>query len=374
MIAFLTVVDLFATQALLPELTRHYEVSPAAMGLAVNASTAGMAVSGLATALLSRHIPRRTGVVVCLALLAAPTALLALAPDLATFAVLRLVQGLLMAAAFTLTLAYLGESYSASESAGAFAAYITGNVVSNLAGRLLAASVADRLGLDVSFYVFAALNLAGAALAFYALKRMAPLMEDRPHGSSLAAMRRHVATPGLVRGFAIGFCILFVFIGVFTYVNFVLVAQPIAVSQMQLGLVYLVFLPSVVTTPLAGPLVARVGVRGALLAGFTLAGAGLPLLLTDNLAGVLTGLTLAASGTFLAQATATGYVSRAAVSDRGAASGLYLSSYFLGGIAGAALLGLVFDGWGWTATIAVMAGVLVLAMLIAKDMSEPRAL
>src|SRR5260221_3660382 len=43
--AFLTVVDLFATQAILPSLTKHYNVTPAAMGFAVNASTMGMAVS-----------------------------------------------------------------------------------------------------------------------------------------------------------------------------------------------------------------------------------------------------------------------------------------------------------------------------------------
>ncbi len=35
--AFLTVVDLFATQAILPSLTKAYHVTPAAMGLAVNA-------------------------------------------------------------------------------------------------------------------------------------------------------------------------------------------------------------------------------------------------------------------------------------------------------------------------------------------------
>ena len=34
-IAFLTLVDLFATQAILPSLVAHYGVSPAAMGLAV---------------------------------------------------------------------------------------------------------------------------------------------------------------------------------------------------------------------------------------------------------------------------------------------------------------------------------------------------
>ena len=37
--AFLTVVDLFATQAILPSLTRAYRVTPAAMGFAVNPIT-----------------------------------------------------------------------------------------------------------------------------------------------------------------------------------------------------------------------------------------------------------------------------------------------------------------------------------------------
>ena len=56
--AFLTVVDLFATQAILPSLVRHYQVSPAAMGFAVNASTMGMAVSGPARgAVLAAHRP-----------------------------------------------------------------------------------------------------------------------------------------------------------------------------------------------------------------------------------------------------------------------------------------------------------------------------
>ena len=53
--AFLTVVDLFATQAILPSLTRHFGVSPAAMGLAVNASTIGMAIAGLGVGLLGQR-------------------------------------------------------------------------------------------------------------------------------------------------------------------------------------------------------------------------------------------------------------------------------------------------------------------------------
>ena len=172
--AFLTVVDLFATQAILPSLTRSYQVTPAAMGFAVNASTMGMAVAGLAVALFSRKINRRLGILFSLALLSIPTALLATAPDLTTFTILRVAQGLCMASAFTLTLAYLGEECSASDAGGAFAAYITGNVASNLIGRLISAGIADHLSLASNFYFFAALNLAGAVLVYNTIRLRIP--------------------------------------------------------------------------------------------------------------------------------------------------------------------------------------------------------
>ena len=127
------------------------------MGFAVNASTFGMAVAGLGVAYFSRRIDRRRGILVEPPLLAIPTALLAVAPDLAIFTLLRIAQGLCMASAFTLTLAYLGEHCTHADAAGAFAAYITGNVASNLFGRLLAAALADHLGLGPTFY-----GLAGA--------------------------------------------------------------------------------------------------------------------------------------------------------------------------------------------------------------------
>ena len=59
LIAFLTVVDLFATQAILPSLARAYATTPAVMSFAVNASTIGMAVAGLAMAVVGRRIDRR---------------------------------------------------------------------------------------------------------------------------------------------------------------------------------------------------------------------------------------------------------------------------------------------------------------------------
>jgi predicted MFS family arabinose efflux permease len=341
------------------------------MGSAVNASTLGMAIAGLCVAIFSRKIDRRLGILISLAVLAIPTALLASAPNLAVFTLLRVAQGLCMASAFTLTLAYLGEHPSAVDSATASAAYITGNVASNFIGRFVSAGVADHFGLASNFYFFAALNLAGAVLVYFTVHRTPPAhCLGRTVETQFASWALHLRNPRLLAAFGIGFCILFAFIGTFTYVNFVLVRPPFMTGPMELGFVYFVFLPSVITTPLAGRVIGRLGTRATFWASFGLAGAGLPLLLTPSFPGVLAGLVLVGVGTFFAQATATGYVSRTATSDRGSASGIYLACYFFGGMVGSAVLGQIFDRFGWPACVAGIGASLAIAALLASRLRE----
>jgi MFS transporter, YNFM family, putative membrane transport protein len=364
--AFLTVVDLFATQAILPSLARHYQVTPAAMGFAVNATTMGMAAAGLVVGFFSPHIDRRLGILISLAVLAIPTSLLASAPDLTTFTLLRIAQGLCMASAFALTLAYLGEQCSAMDAGGAFAAYITGNVASNLIGRLISAAIADKLGLASNFYFFALLNLAGAVLVYFAIKRVKPMHAMDDVSSPLAATIAHWRNPQLRAAFGIGFCILFAFIGTFTYVNFVLVRSPLSLGMMDLGFVYFVFLPSIVTTLLAGRAVALFGTRPAIWGALVAAAVGLPLLLSAHLADVLAGMVLIGVGTFFAQAAATGFVGQAAQDNRGVASGTYLACYFAGGLVGSAVLGQLFDHLGWTACVAGVGASLAVAAILTR--------
>ena len=368
--AFLTVVDLFAAQALLPTLTDHYQVSPAAMGIAVNACTLGMAIGGLAVALLSGRIDRRRGVLMSLSALAIPTLLLAIAPDLWSFALLRIAQGLCMSAAFGLTLAYLGERFEANEAAGAFAAYITGNVASNLIGRFIAAATVQSAGLSASFAVFALLNLSGAALVYRTMHHVPE--QTSPRGVSQAMTmedwRSHLSNRSLRPAFGIGFCILFAFIGTFTYINFVLINPPHSVGMMQLGIIYFVFLPSILTTPIAGHVRERYGVGISLAGGLLTALIGLPLLLSSDLSAVLTGMVLVAAGTFFAQAVVTGYVSRTAKSNRAAASGIYLAAYFSGGLAGSAVIGYLFEKSGWSAAVAGIGASLIAATYLAQKL------
>ncbi len=98
--------------------------------------------------------------------------------------------------------------------------------------------------------------------------------------------------------------------------------------------------------------------------GMALSALGLPAMAAGELRAMLVGLAFFGVGTFLAQAAATGHVSRRAAGDRGAASGLYLASYFSGGLAGSFVLGRVFDRFGWEACVAgigmaILAGALL---------------
>lgn len=372
LIAFLTLIDLFGSQALLPTLVETYGVTPAAMGFAVNASTIGMALASLVVAIFARSIDRKRGIWICLALLSIPTMLLAQTSDLTTFTLLRILQGVFMSAAFTLTLTYLSEECSLTAVAGAMAAYITGNVASNLFGRLLASGLADNLGLAESFYGFALLNLAGALVAyFYFGSTSGPRRQTEAEaGSVVEAWLDHLKNAKLVAMVAIGFILLFVFVATFTYANFILFEPPFALPQAAIGLVYFVFAPAILTTPLAAGSVARFGARTSFLAAIAASIIGLLLLLTASLVLFLIGLALVGAGLFFAQSVATAYVGRTATHDHAAANGAYLASYYLGGIAGAFLIGQVFQMQGWSLSVLVLTALTALAGLLALKMGR----
>ena len=75
-------------------------------------------------------------------------------------------------------------------------------------------------------------------------------------------------------------------------------------------------------------------------------------------------MVLVACGTFFAQACTTGFVGQASDGNRGVASGTYLACYFGGGLVGQAVLGQLFDRFGWAACVAGVGVALAVAALL----------
>lgn len=369
LVSFMTLTDLFGAQALLPRLVDAFRTDAATMGFAVNAATFGMAVAGLVVAWFADRIDRKRGIWISLACLAVPTFLLGVVDTVGLFLALRVVQGAFMAAAFTLTITYLSEECDVTAAGGAMAAYITGNVAANLFGRILAVSAADMFGLTGFFWLFAAMNLLGAALAFTLLGARDAYPPKRA-GSPAAAWRRHLARPALRSAFAIGFAILFVFVGVFTYVNLHL-TQTLGVDAALLGVVYLVFLPALFTTPYAAKAVSRFGPQRVFQAAGVASLAGVGMTLAPSLTLVLAGLAILGVATFFMQAAATGFVGRTAEGDRAAANGLYLTSYYLGGLIGALVLGRAYEAGAWPLVVGIVALALGATLLLASALRNP---
>ncbi|MEL6318131.1 MAG: MFS transporter, partial [Pseudomonadota bacterium] len=266
------------------------------------------------------------------------------------------------------------EHCSVTAASGAMAAYITGNVASNLFGRLLATGVAEGIGLSEAFYAFAALNLAGGALAAAVIGLREPRgAPARGGGRARAALGAHLRQPELRSAFIVGFLILFAFVGVYTFVNLELTGPAYGLEPAMLGLVYFVFLPSMLTTPSAGAVARRFGARRVVLASLALAGAGLALTVFGLLWAMLAGLAVVAVGLFFAQGAATGYVGRVATHDHGAASGLYLTSYYLGGLVGAFAVGQAYQAAGWSGVAAAVAAALAAGAAATWRMRDPGA-
>ncbi|MEO1365499.1 MAG: MFS transporter, partial [Pseudomonadota bacterium] len=179
-------------------------------------------------------------------------------------------------------------------------------------------------------------NLAGAVAAYLYLGSRdshGHVLDDA--GSVIEAWKDHLTNARLVAMVGIGFILLFVFVATFTYANFILSEAPFALPQTMIGLVYFVFAPAILTTPLAAASVKRYGARASFHGAIAVSLVGLLLLLTQSLVLFLAGLAMVGAGLFFAQSVATGYVGRTATHDHAAANGLYLASYYLGGIAGA---------------------------------------
>jgi len=157
-------------------------------------------------------------------------------------------------------------------------------------------------------------------------------------------------------GFA-GFNSLFCHVGLFTYANFHLARPPFSLSTTGLGLIFLVYALGMVVTPLAGKIIDRVGYRLGACWAIACICAGVLLTLATTLPLFVLGLAVASTGIFIMQASASSHVGKVAEGNLSAATGLYVSCYYLGGSAGATLLALPWKWGGWPAVV----GMIILA-------------
>lgn len=344
---------LYATQAILPELSAAFAITPDQASWTVSVSTLALALFVLPLSMLSERFGRQRLITISVTVAVVLSLLVPLAPDLTTLIALRAAQGAAIAGVPAAAMAYLSEELPPRALAGAVGLFVAGNSIGGMGGRVLTGWVAEGWGWRVALLAVGVLALL-CAVAYRLLIpdsrnfRAAPL---RPR-AMLATVGTHLGNPLLRRLYLLGLLFMGVFGCVYTVVGYRLVAG-FGLSQGLVGSVFVIYLVGTVSSAGSGRLVGRLGRRGALYLAIGTIGLGLLLTLGDSLAWVLTGLVLITAGFFAGHATASGAVSRTATTARAQASALYQMAYYLGSSLGGTLGALAYHAAGWDAAVAL---------------------
>jgi MFS transporter, YNFM family, putative membrane transport protein len=366
-------IDLYATQALLPMLAREFAASPAAVSHTVSATTFAVALIAPFTGAVADAVGRKRVIVAAMFALVVPTVMVALAPSLGAMIFWRFVQGLMLPPIFAVTVAYIGEEFPA-EATAMTGIYVAASGVGGFLSRFLTGVLAEQFGWRWAFVGLALVTLACAAGGALLLPPERRFRRSGGIVASLGFIAAHLRNTRLLATYAVGFGVLFGFVAVFTYINFLLAAPPFLLSTAALGAIFVVYLVGVAIAPLTGWLVASFGRRRLVALASGLWVAGLAITLASSLWAILLGLAICVACGFLCQSCATSYVAVNARQARSSAVGLYVTIYYIGGGAGAVLGGYAWDAAGWPGCIATVAVVVVaVATLALRFWREPAA-
>ncbi|WP_329610002.1 MFS transporter [Microaerobacter geothermalis] len=126
-----------------------------------------------------------------------------------------------------------------------------------------------------------------------------------------------------------------------------------------------------IVTPLFGFLSHRLGLLNLIRIGATTGIIGILLSGAEGVLWIVLGLLLFTGGHFTAHSAASSWIGSKAKQGKGAASGMYLVSYYTGGSLGSTLLGYIWSEWNWSGVkwvvILILAFVLPLTLILSKQ-------
>ena len=356
--------NLYATQPLLPLLQRTFGASRFAVGLTVTAPTIAVALSAPLVGRLADTLGLRRVIVGSAFLLAVTTGLAALSTSLSQLIAWRFVQGITTPGIFAGTIAYIHEMWPAARAGRATAAYMTGTILGGFTGRALAGLIAADANWQDAFIALAAISFAIAVALFTSLPAEAGSRHRERSRAGRGALLRHMRNRQLLTTYAIGFCVLFTNVAVFTYIPFYLAAPPFRLSTAALGWLFVVYLIGAVVTPFGGRWIDAYGHRAGLALAVAIGAGGALLTLASSLPAIIVGLSLVCTGVFIAQTTTSSYIGAVTTGERALAVGLYSTFYYTGGSVGAAAPAALWNLGGWPACVAVVVLLQIAAVVI----------
>jgi predicted MFS family arabinose efflux permease len=363
---FFGFLNVYSTQSILPLIIDTFHASPVQAGMTVGATILALALLSPFIGMLSDALGRKSVLCVSIFALTLPTALIPVAGSLQMIFIFRFLQGLFVPGIIVVILAYIAEEFDDSQVPRMASLFTSGSVMGGFSGRFITGHLAEIAGWQNAFFMLAVSIFIGALLMLWLLPPSRNFKPRRNISGALKTLSRHLRNSRLLAACAVGFCVLFSLVGVFTYINLRLVEPPFNLSVAALANIFCVYLVGVVVTPVSGRFIVRFGFRCVLLCALSVSACGAFLTLTSSLPAVIAGLAVCSSGVFICQTTTNSFIADSVKEGRSLASGLYFMAYYGGGAAGSWLAGIAYENWGgWPGSVATIVIVQIIAAVIA---------
>ena len=137
-------------------------------------------------------------------------------------------------------------------------------------------------------------------------------------------------------------------------------------SPAAIGLVFVVYLSSLFTTPYTGWLVSRFGRRNFGMMAIATWICGILLTLVPTLPTIVGGLMIAAASGFYIQTCCQSFVSTHVHDGKSSAIGLYVTSFYIGGSFGGLIPGLLWNSTGWQGTVGLIVAMLLIMVAMIR--------
>ncbi|MDE3168651.1 MAG: MFS transporter [Acidobacteriota bacterium] len=369
--AFSTFALLYCVQPLLPELARVFVLSPTESSLALSVPTAGLGLGLLIGGSASEVSGRKS--IMCGSLIASALLTIAgaVAPSWSLFLVARALAGLALSGLPAVAMAYVSEEFHPRASGLAMGLYIGGTGIGGMTGRLIAGFLTDEFSWRWALGGIGAISLCLSVMFWLLLPVSRHFIAHEPSVIELlATAKAHLRDGGLIRLYVMGFILMGSNVSLFNYIAFRLVDPPYHLSQTAVGLIYLVYIFGMASSPWAGHLAAKRGSRTVLWILAVVMLVGVIITLAEPLWIVLAGFSVISFGFFGAHTVASAWIGRRAATGKALAASLYLFFYYAGASILGTATGKAWSGEGWAGVAASIIVVLAIGSVVSIRMRK----
>ncbi|MCB1758534.1 MAG: MFS transporter [Gammaproteobacteria bacterium] len=353
---------LYEHQPLLPLLARQWGRSPSDAALLTTVTMVPLALAPLVYGYFLERLSARHMLIGGFLSLLVTQAILSSAPDYRWFMVLRAIEGLLLPAIFTSLMTYTSALGGVEHSRRNIGFYIAATIVGGYLGRTMTGLVTDLANWQTAFWMWSALAL----VAVLALLRLDSDPRGRLVRISRAEIRRLVRKPVNREGLGAAFLLFFVSASMMNFLPFRIFELNPAMTTGEMAQVYTGYLVGAVISVFSTRIVRLIGSeRRTLLLAVGLYFCGVLLFMAERIALLYFAMFVLMGGMFSIHSVLSGYLNHLEAERKGMINGLYVSSYYSGGVLGSFLPGVLYQSAGWTAySLLMLALVALLGLLV----------